>query len=77
MESEVCDNNLKFLFTNRTAITNIDIPEIPQHKFFYKLIVDFLTGNFQPERLYNMSYINPIAYVLPYIFEDVVLMNTI
>ncbi|KAI5415101.1 hypothetical protein KIW84_040526 [Lathyrus oleraceus] len=66
---KVCDNMLKVFFTNGTAITKLDILKYPTTSSFSSLIVDFLTGNFQLGRLYDIA--SKRSYVIG-VFRDVV-----
>ncbi|CAK8537800.1 unnamed protein product [Lathyrus sativus] len=51
---KVCDNLLKLVFNGCTTVTMVDMPETPAYQFCFKPIVDFLHGDFQVNRLYDV-----------------------
>lgn len=49
---KIHDNPLKLFLNGGTTITMVDMPKILEHKFNFKLIIDFLHGDFHVNRLY-------------------------
>lgn len=50
---KVCVNSLKLLFNNSTTVNEVDMPQIPTHKFKFKSIPDIMNGNFNPACLHG------------------------
>ncbi|KAL5096572.1 hypothetical protein RYX36_000899 [Vicia faba] len=54
MSMKVCDNKYKLFFNHSITITIVDIPDIPQHNFYFKSFTDFQNGDFIVDHLYDV-----------------------
>ena len=50
---KVCDKKFKLFFNGTTAVTAIDMLDIPLQKFNFKPFGDFMNGDFVVDRLYG------------------------